>query len=243
LTGRVLAFGLALALVVFGGAARAGPPFRTDDPETTDDGHLEAYLYASGSQAPGGFAGEGGLDLNWGAAKNLQINVVLPAGFAPGAVGSGEAEMAVKIRFLHQASGSAMPDVAIYPRVFLPTASAGFGSGSAQVFLPVWAQKDFGAWSVFGGGGYEINPGAGQRDFWAGGLTVARAIGKRWQAGVETYWQGATAGDTPASAVVNLGVTYKLTGHWSLLASAGPGLRNTAQTGTYDAYLSLEAQY
>ncbi len=234
---------LALALSLATACARAGPPFLTDDPETTDDGHLEAYLYASGAQAPGGFAGEGGLDLNWGAAKNLQINVVLPAAFAPGALGSGEAEMAMKIRFLHQASGSAMPDVAIYPRVFLPTASAGFGGGSAAVFLPVWAQKDFGPWSVFGGGGYEINRGPGQRDFWSGGVAVARSFGARWQAGLETYWQGASAEEAPASAVVNLGVTYKLTGHWSLLASGGPGLRNTGQTGTYDAYLALEAQY
>ena len=51
------------------------------------------------------------------------------------------------------------------------------------------------------------------------------------------------ADDAPASAVINLGVTYKLTGHWSLLASGGPGLRNTDQTGSYDAYLALEAQY
>ena len=242
MTVKVLAC-LVLALAFVSRPAQAGPPFRTDDPETTDDGHLEAYLYASGGQAPGGLAGEGGLDLNWGAAKDLQINLVLPAAFEPGRVGSGEVEMAAKVRFLRQASGSAMPDVAIYPRIFLPTASAPFGIGSAQVFLPIWAQKDTGPWSVFGGGGYEINPGPGQRDFWAGGLTVARALGARWLIGVETYWQGASADDAPAAAVVNLGLSYKLTGHWSLLASGGPGLRNTARTGTYDAYLSLEAQY
>jgi len=38
-------------------------------------------------------------------------------------------------------------------------------------------------------------------------------------------------------------VTYKLAGHWSLLASGGPGLINRQETGSTDFHLALEAQY
>jgi hypothetical protein len=35
----------------------------------------------------------------------------------------------------------------------------------------------------------------------------------------------------------------KLTDHWSLLASGGPGLENAREEGRYDFYLSLLANY
>jgi len=41
-----------------------------------------------------------------------------------------------------------------------------------QAFLPVWMQKDVGDWTVYGGGGYWINPGAGQKNWWFTGLAV-----------------------------------------------------------------------
>jgi len=237
---------MALAAALPPTAALAGPPFLTDDPEPTDTGHWENYLYAAGVTLPGGPGGEGGLDLNWGAAHNLQINLVLPAAFAGGAasdIGIGQVEFAVKYRFLRQAAGSATPDVTLYPRVFLPTASDGFGDGRAQLFLPLWAQKDFGPWSVFGGGGWEFNPGPGERNPWMGGVAVTRDLSARLTAGIEVYGESRSSLSIPASTLVNFGVIYKVSGHWSLLASGGPGLENTRQTGGGDFYLSLEAQY
>ena len=40
---------------------------------------------------------------------------------------------------------------------------------TSRLLLPLWAQKDFGGTSLFGGGGYEINPGSGNKDFWQAG--------------------------------------------------------------------------
>jgi hypothetical protein len=53
--------------------------------------------------------------------------------------------------------------------MIVPVANRHFGSGRLGLFLPLWAEKDFGAWSLFGGGGYNINPGPDQRNFWLSG--------------------------------------------------------------------------
>jgi len=232
--------------LVWARPAGAGPPYLTDDPETVEAGHWETYIFGSGQDLLGRPGGEAGLDINRGVGPNLHINLVLPLAYdaaAAPSVGAGDIELAAKVRFLHQATGSAMPDVALYPRLFLPSATGGLDDGRPRLFLPLWAQKDFGPWSVFGGGGWELNPGPGNSDPWMGGVAVTRDLTKRLNLGVEIYGQSRSAFATPASAVVNLGVTYKLAGHWSLLASGGPGLINRQETGSTDFHLALEAQY
>jgi hypothetical protein len=234
--------------------AVAGPPFLTDDPQPTDTGHWEIYNYAQGSVAEGALNGEAGLDLNYGAAKDLQLTAVLPVGFynesgfsASGLrTGTGMIELAVKYKILHQSEQSWLPDVSVFPRFLIPT-QHNFGYERTNLFLPVWAEKDAGPWSVFGGGGYELNPGPGVRNFWQGGIGVNRTMSKRLQLGVEVYGQ---TSDTAASAAgpgdgftaLNAAATYKLVEHWSLLASAGP---TWIQGGGHGAvfYLALKADY
>src|ERR1700742_1613840 len=126
--------------------AWAGPPYVTDDPQPTDLGHWEIYNYVLGEHTPGATAGEGGLDLNYGAAKDLQLTLVLPAGYVEqGAdlqVGGGDIEAAAKLKLLHQ-DGFGI-DLAVFPRLFIPTADARFGTERVNLMLPVWGEKDFG---------------------------------------------------------------------------------------------------
>ena len=235
--------GLVSALV-FAGAASAGPPFVTDDPQPTDPGHWEIYNFVTGVHTPGDTSGEAGLDLNYGPVKDVQLTAVLPLAFQSGSsVGVGNVELAVKYKFLHQANGSAMPDVAFFPRLFTASGGHRYSTGHPSLFLPIWAEKDFGKWSLFGGGGYTINPGAGQRNFWLTGVTLARQVSKRLTLGAEVYHQTADADDARDFTGVNLGAIYKLTNHWSLLASGGPGVQNAREQGRYDFYLSLKADY
>src|SRR5471030_236925 len=72
------------ALLVLGAsvpAAQAGPPFVTDDPAPTAAGHWEIYNFVTGVHTIGAASGEAGFDINYGAAKNLQITLVLPVAF------------------------------------------------------------------------------------------------------------------------------------------------------------------
>ncbi len=235
------ATGIVLALA---GPVWAGPPFVTDDPEPTDLGHWEIYNFVSASQAPGVTSGQTGFDINYGGAKDLQLTATVPADFATGTgAGFGDLELAAKYRFLHQAEGSIMPDVAVFPRLIAPTASRGFGPTRLNLFLPIWAQKDFGPWSVFAGGGYQINPGPGQRDFWQSGLVVSRMLTDRWSVGGELYHQTAEDRGGAAFTGINLGAIYKLTDHWALLAASGPGVQNPREGGQFDLYVALEATY
>lgn len=228
------------------GPAMAGPPYVTDDPEPTDRGHWEIYNFVGGSHVPGSTAGEGGLDLNYGGAKDLQLTAVIPFAYdteGDGRFGMGTVELAAKYKFLHQAEGSATPDAAFFPRVFVPTAGSGLGSRRANLLLPLWLGKDFGKWSLFGGGGYVINPGDGNRNFWTGGVALTRQVTARLNLGAEITHQTADARDAHDFSGVNLGMIYKLTDHWSLLASGGPGVQNAREGGLYDFYLALKADY
>jgi len=245
---RFRSFGVFLtaALSLAATAAWAGPPFVTDDPEPTDTGHWEVYSYISGSHVTGETAGEGGFDLNYGPVKDLQLTATLPLAYAHDDrthIGWGDLELGAKYRFLHQAEGSAMPDVAVFPRLIFPTSGRRFGSGRLQVLLPAWGQKDFGPWSVFGGGGYDINPGAGNRNFWVSGLAATRAISKRLALGAEVYHQTADTVDGKPYTGVNLGALYKLGGPWSLIAAGGPGVQNAREGGRYSFYAALKLDY
>ncbi len=248
LVRRLRAWAFFVALLV-PEIAIAGPPYLTDDPQPTDPGHWEIYNFAQATAGDGALLGESGLDINYGGAKDLQLTAVLPIGFdnesgfsAAGLrTGTGMIELAAKYKFLHQTSDGWLPDVSVFPRFLIPT-QHNFGYDRTNFFLPIWAEKDFGPWSVFGGGGYELNPGPGARDFWQGGIAVNRTISERLQLGVEVYGQTSDTAAGDAYTAVNFGVTYKLVEHWSLLASAGPTwIQGGGHGGVF--YLSFEANY
>jgi hypothetical protein len=236
---------LALALSsALPASAVAGPPYVSDDPEPTDHKRWEIYLFATGGGREGETAADGGVDLNYGAAKDLQLTAVLPLSYerAQGRtrVGSGDVELAAKYKFLHQTKGGWRPDVAFFPRAFLPTARSGLGTGRLQLLLPLWAQKDFGPWALFGGGGYQLNPGAGNRDYWLTGLGLTRAVTKKLTLGTEVYHHGPDAAGGKAFTGVNAGLSYKVKGPYSLLLSVGPGLQHRREEGRYAVYTALK---
>ena len=75
---------------------------------------------------------------------------------------------------------------------------------------------------MFGGGGYAINPGAGNRNYWTGGIALTRQFGKRLLIGVEADRQGADAEGGHATKSLGSGAIYDLPGPLRLLASGGP---------------------
>jgi hypothetical protein len=239
-TRIALACGVVLAAAQ---PAYAGPPYVTDDPEPTDLGRWEIYGFANGSHLGGDTAGETGLDLNYGAAEDLQLTVVVPAAYDGAGAGMGVVELAAKYKLLHEQEGSWRPSVAIFPRAFAPTAKARFASTRANLLLPVWIGKTIGDWSMFGGGGYQLNPGAGNRDFWTTGLALTRSLGDRLSLGGEVYHHTRDADDAAAFTGVNLGLTYRVAEHWSLLGAGGPGVQNAGREGRFAFYVALQAVY
>jgi hypothetical protein len=105
--------------------------------------------------------------------------------------------------------------------------------------LPVWAQKDAGPWSVFGGGGYAINPGAGERDFWTGGVAVARTVSRQLLVGVEADRQGADTVGGRASTSLGVGAILQLKAPFRLLASGGPTFVDGEGSPGFHAFVAL----
>jgi hypothetical protein len=236
---------VALAALLLPSAAYAGPPFLTDDPEPTDTGHWEIYAPLFEAEGSGeDFRGSLGAELNYGAAENLQITVGLPAAFAHDAGGwhwgAGDLEISAKYRFYHDENAGLQ--IAFFPGVTLPTAGHGMGAGRVTALLPVWGQKDFGHWSVFGGGGYAINPGAGNRDYWTGGVALTREIGERLLVGVEVDRQGADIVGGSASTSLGAGAIYDLPGPLRLLASGGPTFDDTGGHG-FHSFVALGVDF
>jgi hypothetical protein len=236
-----VAAALAAALMYLG-VARAGPPYVTDDPEPTDQGHYEVYFFGQGENARDSSGGSAGVDFNYGAVRNLQLTAVVPLSWsstnsAPTQSGLGNVELAAKYRFLQQQSAGA--DLAFFPRVFLPAGSAAVGERHAQLFLPFWVQRSGQQWAVFGGGGCTLNHGSEGRNYCQVGAAVTDQVSSRLQVGAELYHQSAATQGAPASTGAGFGATYDVSEHWHLMFSAGPGLQNPQETGRAMWYVAM----
>jgi hypothetical protein len=237
---RLLTCAGATAALLAATAANAGPPYDTDDPEPTELHHWEIYAFTGGERADGLLDGKAGLDLNYGAAPGVQLTATLPVDFETGAgtrIDRGDLEVGVKYRFLNREKSGF--SAAIFPRLILPTAARGFGTGRVQMLLPLWAQKDLGPWSVFGGGGYTINPGLGNRDFWLGGLTVTRSISPRVSLGGEVTRQGPDSVGAGATTSLGFGGIWSLKAPFAILASAGPQWQDGRRGTGFHGYIAL----
>lgn len=223
-------------------SAFAGPPFLTDDPEPTDPGHWEIYApLIDGSGKGEDFEGSVGAELNYGAAPGLQLTVGLPVDYVHDSsgfrLGLGDLELSAKFRFYHDEAAGV--SIAIFPGISLPTGTNGMGSSKVTALVPIWAQKDMGPWSVFGGGGYAINPGPGNRDYFTGGIAVSREVSKALLLGVEVDRQGPDTINGRASTSLGLGAIVQLKAPLRLLASGGPTFVDGDGSAGFHAFLAM----
>ncbi|HKC02385.1 MAG TPA: hypothetical protein VKC17_03680 [Sphingomicrobium sp.] len=216
-----------VALTLAGAAAPAfaGPPYLTDDPVPTDSGHWEIYGFAAGEGRHATLDADAGFDLNYGPVKGVQLTATLPLSFSHAPVegwrsGTGDLEVGVKYRFFEDESHGL--SAAIFPRAILPTAGHSPGE-KTRFLLPLWVGKDFaGGTSLFGGGGYTINPGAGNRDFWQAAVALTHDLSKQVSAGAELSRQGPDVIGGTAQTRAGVGSILKLSDHHALLISGGP---------------------
>jgi len=106
-----------------------------------------------------------------------------------------------------------------------------------RAFLPVWVQKSFGAWTTYGGGGYWINPGAGNRDTWFAGWQLQVHATSFLTPGVELYYQTAPANDRVSEVHFNAGLILDIGESHHVLFSAGRAFHGCDCSHAYAAYL------
>lgn len=233
------------ASAIFFGAltstAYAGPPFQVDDPEPTPYRHYEIYVVSHFQHDLGNTSGSApALEINYGLMPNVQFSVTtqVAASRESGGfwrTGYGDTEVALKMRLASETASR--PQIAFYPAVVLPTGNSDAGlGGDAKIFLPLWAQKTVGSWTVFGGGGLWHNPGPGKRDSTFTGIAAQREVGERFSYGAEIFHETADTVDGRASTGFNLGMTRSLDEHHKVLFSAGRSIRGSNALSAYAAY-------
>jgi len=231
-----LSFGLA-------GKVHAGPPFITDDPETVEFQHWEVYLASQVAHDSGGWSGTAPhLEINYGAVPNVQLHLIAPLSFsAPKGArteyGFGDLELGAKIRFTEETDHR--PQVGIFPLIELPTGDStrGLGNGKAQIFLPIWLQKSFGKWTTYGGGGYWINQGVGNRNWFYAGWLVQRKITKQLTLGAEVFHETRKSDDEASNTKINAGGMFDVSDNWHVLFSAGHTVQGRSE---FIGYLGLQ---
>jgi len=105
-----------------------------------------------------------------------------------------------------------------------------------QAFLPLWLQKGFGDWTIDGGAGYGINPGAGNENWGFGGVVVQRQLTKSILLAAEIHHR--TTMDTGGRdhTAFNIATVINCTEHQHLLISAGRSLDGPTDFQCYLAY-------
>jgi hypothetical protein len=236
----------AAAAMLLPRSAIAGPPFRTDDPEPVEYQHWEVYGFSQAAHIGGDTSGTlPGLEVNYGAAPNLQLHLIAPIAFDKTKSGYGDTELGVKCRFVQEDEKGWRPMVGIFPLLEVPTGDThrGLGAGYAREFLPLWVQKSFGGWSTYGGGGYWINPGAGQKNFWFTGWQVQRKITDQLTLGGEIFHQTAGVVGGRDSTGFNLGGFFDVTQSHHLLFSFGRGVQHATDTNQFSYYIAYQLTF
>jgi hypothetical protein len=222
--------------------AMAGPPFLTDDPEPVEYRHWEVYIASQYMHSRDqDSATLPHLEINYGIMPNVQIHLIAPLQYvkqegAPSQYGYGDTELGVKYRFVQETDY--IPQVGIFPLVELPTGDSneGLGNGKTQYFLPLWLQKSWGPWTTYGGGGYWINPGEGNKDWWQFGWLIQRDINKALTLGTELYYKTASASNNNDTAGYTVGGIINITENHHVLLSIGQDINGPNYLWAYIGY-------
>lgn len=233
----------ALMIPGLAGTAHAGPPFVTDDPEPVDYQHWEFYVASLDTKLGGDWSGTAPhFEINYGVVPDVQLHVIVPLAYDVPPAGSahyglGDIELGVKFRFLQETNY--LLQVATFPLLEVPTGSIGdnLGNGHWQAFIPVWLQKSWGSWTVYGGGGYGINSFSGSQNWGFVGAVVQKQVWSDLAIGAEVYHQTAYEDDFPNNGTAfNIGAVYDLSDQHHLLFSVGRSIDGPINFQCYVAY-------
>jgi len=228
-TGAKVALAVLISWLLLTPASRLlaqGPPYQTDDPVPVDLHHYEFYIFGGvdGTTAEIDSTGPA-FEFNWGAIPRVQLHAILPwgeiapsnnpvylpGGSGPSAFGLTDMELGAKIAFIKE--GKHIPQIGSFTMFEMPTGSydKGLGVGKVWYKLPIWLQKNSGKWLFDGGGGYQVVPQTGYRNFPYTGWLVKRELSEKLELGVEVFAhgrEGFAAAQTQSSTMIDMGGYY-----------------------------------
>jgi hypothetical protein len=227
--------------------SKEGPPYFSDDPDPVQFHHWEFYLsseslfytrnkYASGTLPH--------FEVNYGILPNVQLHLVLPNSYQYSSyhdlnLGYTYTEGGVKYRFVKESKN--IPEIGIFPLVEIPTIKdSRFGDENYQVFLPIWFQKSWKHLTTYGGAGYWINPGVGNKNWIFTGGEVQYDFTRFLTLGSELYFHTAATTTEPNLFGFTFGGSLNFTEHVHFIFSLGHSIVNqsliTSYAGLYLTY-------
>ncbi len=223
-------FTIIFFLIIFSSQkAFGGPPFFTDDPEPVDFKHWEYYISTSNTVLASEWMGTSPhFEVNYGLLPNVQIHLLAPLnydytkqnGFK---AGYSYTEVGFKYRFVQETDY--MPQIGIFPVIEIPTIkNADFGNGETKIFIPVWLQKSWGKLTSYGGAGYWINPGTGNKNWIFSGLEVQYDLIPVLTLGGEIYHQTADTQNGESLTGFNVGGSLNPSQKFHIIFSVGHSL-------------------
>jgi hypothetical protein len=233
---------LVLSIALGVSSVLAGPPFKTDDPVISKYQQWDLYVASQYTNDKDGVSSTAPhFEIDYSVLPNVQLHLLVPFGYdrpreGPTLYGLGDVELGVKYRFIQEKS--MLPMVATAPIIHLPTgnSSRGLGGGEFQLFLPLWLQKSWGPWLTYGGGGYTVNPGKDNQNYWYFGLVVQRQIAEWLKLGAEIFYQTPPVRYGEYQTGYTIGATVDITENHHLLCSVGGDIHGPNLFSYYVGY-------
>jgi hypothetical protein len=227
-------------------SAFAGAPFQTDDPVVIDVAHTDIVVFNQQTLAASGRSGTlAGVEIHYGPIPNLEVDLGMPYNFDFPTDGSaqrgyGDTTLALKYRLIQESDTK--PQVSFLPKLNLSTGNAdrGLGNGGDQLFLALALQKNSGKLQMNVHGGYWINNGAENRNYWFLGWQAQYAFTSHWRLGIEVFHTSPQVVGQGRETGFNVGGYYLFDSKNQVLFSAGKGLQNAAETNRVSTYLGYQ---
>jgi hypothetical protein len=220
---------------------RSQPPAEPPEPQrwTVQVGGL--YTTRQGETA--GWAPN--VEVNYNVTDRLQLHAMMPHAYDSfrglgTSFGPGDFEIGARYRLVDDDPQGWMPSIAVYPLIDFPTGevSERLGTGSTHAFLPVWFSKAFGSWIPFGGGGYWINPGVGNKDWGFVAAGVVRVLSEEISLTFDVFHATASKVGLKEQTGVDIGVRYNLTDNHHFIVTVGRGIENADKTNQFTSFVA-----
>jgi hypothetical protein len=219
----------------------AGPPFITDDPQPVPYRHWEFYISSINSYQSHEWSGTAPhLEMNYGFIRNMQVHLLLPLNYAyvphqTAKFGYADTELGIKYCFLQETA--TRPQLGTFPIFEVPTVKNDeFSDGYIKIFLPVWVQKSWNKLTSYGGIGYWINQGTGNKNSFFSGGELQYEFSQAVTLGGELYFQSADAVDSKSVVAFNIGGSVNPSEKLHFIFSFGHSLTNER---FFSSYLGL----
>jgi hypothetical protein len=109
--------------------------------------------------------------------------------------------------------------------------------------VPIWLQKSFDKWTTYGGGGYWVNPGIGNKNYWFAGWLLQRQLTDNLAFDGEIFHQTADVIGGKDQTGFDLGGVYDFTENHHILFSAGRGMQNAPTTNGFSYYIAYQLTF